>query len=107
MTAIAGVSARSRSDRGGRFLVPLVAVMALTSIYPAVYSLILSLFDWNWGQRLNFVGVANYVDVLGSERFRTALVNTVVFTVSAGSVPLLPCLGPALARNRVGRGGGG
>ena len=106
MTAIAGVSARSRSDRGGRFLVPLVAVMALTSIYPAVYSLIYSLFDWNWGQRLNFVGLANYVDVLASDRFRTALVNTVVFTVSAVSVELLLGLGLAVAVNRVGRGGG-
>ena len=106
MTAIAGVSARSRSDRGGRFLVPLVAVMALTSIYPAVYSLNYSLFDWNWGQRLNFVGLANYVDVLASDRFRTALVNTVVFTVSAVSVELLLGLGLAVAVNRVGRGGG-
>ena len=106
MTAIAGVSARSRSDRGGRFLVPLVAVMALTSIYPAVYSLIYSLFDWNWGQRLNFVGLANYVDVLARDRFRTALVNTVVFTVSAVSVELLLGLGLAVAVNRVGRGGG-
>jgi multiple sugar transport system permease protein len=86
--------------------VPLVAVMALTSIYPAVYSLIFSLFDWNWGQRLNFVGLANYVDVLASERFRTALVNTVVFTVSAVSVELLLGLGLAVAVNRVGRGGG-
>jgi multiple sugar transport system permease protein len=106
MTAIAGVPARPRSDRGGRFLVPLVAVMALTSIYPAAYSLIFSLFDWNWGQRLNFVGLANYVDVLGSERFRTALVNTIVFTVSAVSVELLLGLGLAVAVNRVGRGGG-
>jgi ABC-type sugar transport system permease subunit len=70
MTAIAarhgGVRRVSAPDRGGRFVVPLVAIMALTSVYPTFYSLWFSLFDWNWGQRFNFVGLSNYVELAGS-----------------------------------------
>jgi multiple sugar transport system permease protein len=91
-------------DRGGRFLIPLVIVMAITSLFPALYSLYMSFFDWNWGHRFNFVGVANYLTLIESERFRTALLNTFVFTVSAVAVELLLGLGLALVVHRIRRG---
>lgn len=105
MTA-AAVRRRGRTDRGGRFLVPLLLVMGLTSIYPAVFSLYMSLYDWNWGERFNFVGLTNYLELLGSERFRTGLLNTFVFTASAVTIELLLGLGIALAVHRLGRGAG-
>jgi multiple sugar transport system permease protein len=93
-----------RTDHGGRFLVPLVIVMGLTSVYPTLYSIYMSFFDWNWGQRFNFVGLANYVELLSSDRFRTGLLNTFVFTVGAVSIELVLGLGLALAVNRIPRG---
>lgn len=93
-----------RTDRGGRFLVPLVVVMGLTSIYPTLYSIYMSFFDWNWGQRFNFVGLENYVELLTSAEFRTALLNTFVFTIGAVGVELVLGLGLALAVNRIRRG---
>jgi len=95
---------RGRTDRGGRFLIPLVIVMGLTSIYPALYSVYMSLFDWNWGQRFNFVGLANYIDLLTGEAFRNALLNTFVFAVGAVSIELVLGLGLAVAVNRIERG---
>mgnify|MGYP006270994083 CR=1 FL=1 len=95
---------RRRSDRGGRFLVPAVVLLALTSVYPTAYSLYMSLFDWNWGQRLNFVGLHNYVELAGSERFRTALWNTIVFTTGAVGVELVLGLALALAVGRLAVG---
>jgi multiple sugar transport system permease protein len=92
------------SDRGGRFLVPLVAVMAITSLFPTVYSIYMSFFDWNWGQRFNFVGIDNYVALAGNERFRTALLNTFVFTISAVGVEFVIGLGLALVVHRIRRG---
>ena len=59
-----------------RFLVPAIVILGLTSVYPTLYSIYMSFFDWNWGQRFNFVGLANYVEVFTSERFRGALWNT-------------------------------
>lgn len=101
MSVQAGRAGRRGWDRGGRFLIPLVVVMGITSLFPALYSLYMSLFDWNWGSRFNFVGLANYLSLLDNERFRTALLNTIVFTVSAVTVELVIGLGLALVVNRI------
>jgi multiple sugar transport system permease protein len=95
-----------RRDRGSRFLAPAILILALTSIYPTLYSIYMSFFDWNWGQRLNFVGLANYIELATSDRFRGALWNTIVFTVGAVSVEFVLGLGLALVmgRLRFGRG---
>jgi multiple sugar transport system permease protein len=98
--------APSRGDRGGRFLIPLILSLGLISIYPTIYSLYMSFFNWNWGERFNFVGIANYVDLASSELFRTALLNTFVFAIGAVGLELALGLGLALVVNRLGRGAG-
>jgi multiple sugar transport system permease protein len=104
MTARSVRGGSGGADRGGRFLIPLVVVMGITSLFPALYSIYMSFFDWNWGQRFNFVGLSNYVSLLGNERFRTALLNTFVFTVSAVGVEFVIGLGLALVVHRIRRG---
>lgn len=106
MTALPFRRGIRRGDRGGRFLVALVIVMGLTSIYPSVYSVYMSFFDWNWGERFNFVGLANYLELFGSDRFRNALLNTFVFAIAAVGVELVLGLGLALVVNRIRRGVG-
>jgi multiple sugar transport system permease protein len=81
-------------------------LLGLTSIYPTAYSLYMSFFDWNWGQRLNFVGLANYLNLLTSSRFLNAVWNTAIFTVSAVTVELVLGLALALAISRIGLGQG-
>jgi multiple sugar transport system permease protein len=93
-----------RADRGTRFLIPLVVVLGLTSLYPTFYSLYMSLFDWNWGLRFNFIGLENYVELLTTGRFQTALWNTFVFTAGAVAVELILGMSLALVVNRLGRG---
>jgi multiple sugar transport system permease protein len=93
-----------RADRGTRFLIPLVVVLGLTSLYPTFYSLYMSLFDWNWGLRFNFIGLENYVELLTTGRFQTALWNTFVFTIGAVAVELILGMSLALVVNRLGRG---
>ncbi|MEI7744195.1 MAG: sugar ABC transporter permease, partial [Chloroflexota bacterium] len=105
MTAVARPR-RRHSDRGGRFLVPAIVILAITSIYPTLYSIYMSLYDWNWGNRLNFVGLTNYLDLLTSDRFRGAMWNTIVFTVGAVSVELLLGLGMAVVVSQLGFGRG-
>jgi multiple sugar transport system permease protein len=94
----------SRGDRGGRFLVPLTVTLGLISIYPTVYSFYMSFFDWNWGERFNFVGISNYINLASSEIFRTALLNAFVFAVGAVGLELVLGFGLALVVNRLGRG---
>jgi multiple sugar transport system permease protein len=100
------VRIRGRRDRGTRFLVPAVILLAITSVYPTLYSIWMSFFDWNWGQRFNFVGLENYVEIATSERFRGAFWNTIVFTVGAVSVELILGLGLAVVLTRLGFGRG-
>ena len=106
MTALPFRRGGRRTDRGGRFLIPLIIVMGLTSLYPMFYSIYMSFFDWNWGERFNFIGLGNYIELAGSERFQIALVNTFVFTVGAVGVELVLGLGLALVVNRLSRGAG-
>lgn len=106
MTAFPFRRGGRRTDRGGRFLIPLIIVMGLTSLYPMFYSIYMSFFDWNWGERFNFIGLGNYIELAGSERFQIALVNTFVFTIGAVGVELILGLGLALVVNRLGRGAG-
>jgi multiple sugar transport system permease protein len=106
---VAAPGPRAAAHHGGRFLLPLVAVLGLTSIYPTVYSLYMSFFDWNWGKRFNFVGLDNYTNLLSpwsttGARFLGSLFHTFQFTVGAVTVELLLGLGLAIAVNRLGFG---
>jgi len=93
-----------QADRGTRFLIPLIVVLGLTSLYPTAYSLYMSFYDWNWGKQFNFIGLENYLELAASERFQISLWNTFVFTFGAVAVELVLGIGLALVVNRLGRG---
>ena len=62
------------------FLLPSVFFFAVFSYWPLLQNLYLSFFSWNMvSPNMKFVGVDNYVSVLGSEELIKILVNTVVF----------------------------
>ncbi len=77
------------------YILPAVIMLALTSIFPVIYSLFMSLFNWNWGLKMDFVGLANYRMYLGDPGFWQVLLQTLYFT--AGAVILELTLGFALA----------
>lgn len=62
------------------FLLPSVFFFAVFSYWPLLQNLYLSFFSWNMvSPNMKFVGLNNYVSVLGSEELIKILVNTVVF----------------------------
>ncbi len=65
------------------FIGPCLLVLAITSLYPVGYGLVLSLFDWNWGANFNFIGLENYGALLGSGEFWRVLYNTFFFAIFA------------------------
>lgn len=81
----------------------MVAVLSLVSIYPVVYSVFMSFHDWNWGHRFNFVGLANFAQLLSDPNFWGDLGRTIYFTAGAVSVELVLGLILALAVARIGR----
>lgn len=98
--------ASQRSLSGAWFVAPAVLMMAVTSVYPLLYSIFMSLFNWNWGTRFDFVGLMNYLNVLRAERFWQALFQTFYFTAGAVSIELLLGLALALVLDKVTRGSG-
>lgn len=65
------------------FLLPGVALYLLWTVYPLVYQLYISFFDWKImpGQVSEFVGLANYEQALTDKTFWLALQNTAVYTL--------------------------
>ena len=62
------------------FLLPSVFFFAVFSYWPLLQNRYLSFFSWNMvSPNMKFVGLDNYVSVLGSEELIKILVNTVVF----------------------------
>lgn len=65
------------------FILPCVLILAVTSLYPVGFGLVVSLTNWNWGNQFDFVGTANYTDLLADTEFWTVMGNTLIFAASA------------------------
>ena len=76
-------------------IAPAVLILAFTSLYPAIYSFMLSFFNWNWGVQFDFIGLRNYLDLFSSAEFWQVLYQTFLFAVVATALELV--LGLALA----------
>jgi len=82
----------------------MILILGVTSLYPLVYGVLISLFDWDWGQEMAFVGLQNYVRLLGSAEFWVVVRNTVVFAFFAVVIEMSLGLGLAVAVDRLGFG---
>jgi multiple sugar transport system permease protein len=80
-------------------------LFALT-IFPLIYSFLLSLHIWNITrpQRWNFVGLLNYWEVIKDPVFWRVMLNTAIFTSVAVSIELAIGMGLAHLFNREFRG---
>ena len=97
---------RKEAGPGWLFVAPFAVFFVLFLIWPVIYMLIASMFDTTlvkpgFG---NFVGFANYAEMLGRDDFWEALWHTIQFTIY--TVPPLVILSFVFAvlANRVGRG---
>lgn len=78
------------------FLVPSMFVMLLMLGYPIVYNLVISFFQWNLrNPERPFIAFANFLAVLGGEKFPLILRTTLVWTIAG--VVLQMFLGIVLA----------
>jgi multiple sugar transport system permease protein len=108
--AHAGDLSRKQPDRrlnfGYIFIAPALLILGLTSIYPMLYSVVLSLFNWNWGNRMDFVGVDNYVNLFNSAEFWQVLWQTFLFAINATLLEMLLGVGLAVVVDRLRFGAG-
>ncbi len=82
-------------------IAPAVVVLAVTSLYPAIYSVVLSFYNWNWGVRFDFIGLGNYIDLFTSVEFWQVLYQTFLFAIVATTLELALGLGLAVVVDRL------
>lgn len=83
---------------GYSFILPNIIGVLLFTLFPMIFSLIISFTDWDYTQGIgnwNFVGFQNFIDMWKDEWFTSSLFNTIVFAVTV--VPLTVFLALVLA----------
>ncbi|HEY3179759.1 MAG TPA: sugar ABC transporter permease [Casimicrobiaceae bacterium] len=72
-----------------RFIIPAVVVVGAVIIFPWMFTVWMSAFDWKIGSVAHFVGFDNYVNLATNQRFIESIWHTFYFTVLAVVVPLI------------------
>lgn len=83
-----GVVARRRRQLYW-FIAPALVVVGAVIVFPWLFTVWMSAFDWKIGGAAHFVGLDNYTGLLKNERFLAAVGRTFYFTVLAVVAPLI------------------
>jgi len=82
------------------FVVPALVVVGAVIIFPWLFTVWMSAFDWKIGTVAHFVGFDNYTGLATNQRFLESIVHTFYFTALAVVVPLILGLVAALIFHR-------
>lgn len=98
---------RQRRRLGYLYAVPSLILIAGFVLYPLIYGVRTSFFNWNWvagADKINFVGFDNYIAIFQDAYFWNALKNTLVFSLLSLAIEFALGLGCALLLNSITRG---
>jgi multiple sugar transport system permease protein len=109
--AVAAPAARTgflvRRRRSYRLLtLPAMVVVAAVIVFPWLFTVYMSAFDWKIGQVAHFVGLGNYAGLATNQRFLESIVHTFYFTLLAVVFPIVLGTAAALIFHREFRGRG-
>jgi multiple sugar transport system permease protein len=82
------------------FALPALVVVGIVIIFPWLFTVWMSVFDWKIGSVAHFVGLENYAKLITNQRFVESIVHTFYFTLLAVVVPLVLGLAAALIFHR-------
>jgi multiple sugar transport system permease protein len=82
------------------FVAPALVVVGAVIIFPWLFTVWMSAFDWKIGSVAHFVGFDNYAGLAKNQRFLEAILHTFYFTALAVVVPLFLGLVAALIFHR-------
>jgi len=82
------------------FVAPALVVIGAVIIFPWLFTVWMSAFDWKIGTVAHFVGLDNYAGLATNQRFLESIVHTFYFTALAVVVPLILGLAAALIFHR-------
>ena len=87
------------------FCLPFLSAYFLFSMFPMLYSLKISFYDWNGFGAKTFVGIKNYLDLFTKDPlFLKSLGNTIILMAFSTPITVLLGLGVAYLLFDIGRG---
>jgi multiple sugar transport system permease protein len=91
---------RNYARRYAWFVVPAAVVVIAVIVFPWVFTLYVSAFDWRLGGERRWVGLGNYETLFTDARFGWAVLRTLFYTALAVVAPMLLGLAAALCFHR-------
>jgi multiple sugar transport system permease protein len=82
-------SGYSRRRAYVRFLLPALIVIFAVIIFPWLFTLWMSLNDWQMGMQRSFTGLSNYVALATDDRFLSTIWRTLYFTILSVIAPVI------------------
>jgi multiple sugar transport system permease protein len=89
-----------RRDKYLWFVVPALVVIVAVIIFPWIFTVFMSLHDWQVASPRRWVGLDNYVNLLSDDRFLAAIGRTFIYTVLAVVLPVIIGIAAAVTFNR-------
>ncbi|WP_199432241.1 carbohydrate ABC transporter permease [Qaidamihabitans albus] len=85
------------------YVAPFFVIFGIAGLFPLLYTVWVSLFDWDLiDDNPSFIGLENYVELMGDAQFWKTLVNTVsIFVLSSGPQIVMAVLLAALLNTRL------
>jgi multiple sugar transport system permease protein len=71
------------------FIVTALVVVGAVIVFPWLFTVWMSVFDWKIGSVAHFIGFDNYIKLAANQRFHESIVHTLYFTALAVVVPLI------------------
>lgn len=71
------------------FIVPAIVVIFAVIVFPWIFTLWMSLNDWQIGMENSFIGLENFAKLSGDARFLSTIPRTLYFTVLAVILPVI------------------
>lgn len=82
-------TAYSRQGAYVWFIVPALFAVCAVIVFPWIFTLWMSLNDWQIGMKNSFVGLENFAKLAGDARFLSTIPRTLYFTVLAVILPVV------------------
>ena len=86
------------------FIAPNFIGFAVFTLGPVLFAFILAFFKWDGNNPMDFVGLDNFMQMVGNKRFLASLKNTVVYCVATVPFTLAVALGLAVLLNQKVKG---
>ena len=89
---------------GYTFILPNFLGFAIFILIPVIFTLILSVMNWDGFNEMTFAGAGNFVEIFTDYRFSSAFWKTFIYVIFSVALTLLASLGLACALNKKIRG---